>query len=152
LTDNLTPEKRSKVMASIRGRDTGPELMLWRVLDHRMLRRYPPILGNPDIGCKRWKVAIFVDGCFWHACPRHYKPPTLRAGYWRAKLERNVNRDREITQVLRSAGYEVLRFWEHEVVRDPVDCAKKVMEALQNQRGSQPKAPAVDDGNRAHSG
>lgn len=131
MPDNLTLEKRSKVMASIKGKDTKPELLLWDLLDHRRFGRYPRIHGNPDIGNKSIKIAIFVDGCFWHGCPNCYKPPTTRPEYWSRKLERNITHDNRVSKELMDDGYTVLRFWEHEVMSDPSGCLSKIVEVLQ---------------------
>lgn len=130
MPDNLTLEKRSKVMASIKGKDTKPELLLWDLLDHRRFGRYPRIHGNPDIGNNSRKIAVFVDGCFWHGCPKCYKPPTTRPEYWSSKLKRNIENDRKVSKELAGDGYTVLRFWEHEVIADPSVCSEKVMEAF----------------------
>ena len=132
MVDHLSPEKRKKVMSSIRSKDTRPELLLWEQVDHRGLRRYPKIHGNPDIGNKSRKIAVFVDGCFWHGCPICYKPPTTRTEYWEKKLLRNRNHDSLVTSSLGNEGYAVLRFWEHEVIRDGVRCAEKVMEVTRS--------------------
>ncbi len=126
MPDSLAPETRSKVMASIRGKDTKPELILWNLLDKRKFRRYPDIPGNPDIGNKRRKIAIFVDGCFWHGCPKCYRPPTTRPGYWSSKLRRNKANDRKVSKELRGNGYKVMRFWEHDIIADPSRCSMKV--------------------------
>lgn len=108
-------------MSRIRRRDTTPELLLRRALwasGHRY--RVDLRLGGarPDIVFTRKKVAIFVDGCFWHGCPKHYIPPSGNAGYWSAKIERNRARDRRNTQSLVDAEYRVMRFWECEVKED----------------------------------
>ena len=130
MVDHLSPEKRKKVMSSIRSRDTKPELLLWEEVDHRSLRRYPKISGNPDIGNKSRKIAVFVDGCFWHGCPIWYKPPTTRTEYWSNKLKRNVANDERINNTLRISGFKVLRFWEHEVLKDARACVQKINEVL----------------------
>lgn len=71
-----------------------------------------------DIAFGQTKIAIFMDGCFWHGCPQHATHPKANADWWRAKLDRNMARDRETTELLRSAGWTVLRFWEHESAED----------------------------------
>lgn len=130
MTDNLTPEKRKKVMCSIKSKNSKPELILWSVLDHRSFRRYPKITGRPDIGCQKRKIAIFVDGCFWHGCPNCYKPPTTRASYWAEKLERNTTNDRKVNELLGRKGFKVLRFWEHQIIEDIDSCLKDIREAI----------------------
>lgn len=129
MTDNLSREVRSRVMASIRGKDTKPELLLWKNLDHRAFRRYPRISGRPDIGNVSRKIAVFVDGCFWHGCPVCYRAPRTRQEYWDGKLLRNRANDRKCNESLERQGYAVLRFWEHEVKQDPDEVARKIMGA-----------------------
>jgi len=107
-------------MRSNRRRDTGPELKL-RSLLHASGLRYrvdAPIrtevrLVRPDIVFTRRRLAVFVDGCFWHHCPQHGTMPADPSGYWRQKLARNVERDEATTAALEAAGWSVLRIWEH---------------------------------------
>ncbi|MGV8979180.1 MAG: very short patch repair endonuclease [Cellulomonas sp.] len=107
-------------MQSNRSRDTAPELALRHHLHARRLRyrvAYPPIPSlrrTADIAFTRARVAVFVDGCFWHGCPEHYRAPTLNAEYWAPKVARNQARDTDTTAQLRAAGWTVLRYWEHE--------------------------------------
>jgi DNA mismatch endonuclease (patch repair protein) len=98
-------------MAAIRSRDTKPEIALRRALRENGLlgyRCHPKGLpGKPDIAFTRWRLAIFVDGCFWHGHPDHYRPSTL-SSYWNKKIQRTQERDREQEAALRAAGWEVL--------------------------------------------
>ncbi|WP_371616036.1 very short patch repair endonuclease [Streptomyces sp. NBC_00454] len=101
-------------------RDTGPEMAVRRLL-HRAGLRYRvnvPVPGMPrrtiDIAWRGAKIAVFLDGCFWHGCPEHATRPKANAEWWRTKLERNMARDRETSAHLEAAGWTVLRFWEHE--------------------------------------
>lgn len=130
MADNLSREKRSKVMASIHGKDTKPELILWEQFDHRRIRRYPPVAGRPDFGNISRKVAIFVDGCFWHGCPVCYKTPATRVEYWSNKLKRNIEHDAKVNKLLCDSGFKVIRLWEHEVLGDLPSCVSKVYEVL----------------------
>jgi len=82
---------------------------------------------RPDIVFTRWKVAVFVDGCFWHSCPEHLARPKSNTDYWTAKLARNVARDRSNDELLRSSGWRSLRIWEHE---PPADAADRIQAAL----------------------
>lgn len=119
-------------MARVRGRDTKPELALRREL-HRRGRRYfvnravPPTRRRADLVFPRARVAVFVDGCFWHSCPEHLRVPTSNVEYWTAKLERNLQRDRRTDTELEAAGWTVVRVWEHEA---PVVGADRVEAAL----------------------
>ena len=120
-------------MATQSTRDTEPELRLRRVLHgrgfrYRLHRR--PVDGfrrTADIVFTRAKVAVFVDGCFWHRCPQHGTEPKANAAWWKVKLDKNVGRDRETDQVLTAAGWTVIRVWEHE---DPEVAAGRVAELL----------------------
>lgn len=106
-------------MVANRGRDTAPELAVRRLLHAAGLRYrvdYAPLGGRrgADIVFTRRRVAVFIDGCFWHGCPEHATAPKTNAGYWGPKLERNIVRDRETDASLLDAGWRVLRFWGHE--------------------------------------
>ncbi|MDB4947516.1 MAG: very short patch repair protein [Gemmatimonadetes bacterium] len=107
-------------MRGNRKRDTRPEMAVRRLLHARGLRyrvHYPILAGGkrirPDIVFTRRKLAVFIDGCFWHSCPQHGNHPKVNTGYWGPKLERNVSRDRTTNEELRGAGWRVLRIWEH---------------------------------------
>jgi len=120
-------------MRANRGRDTGPELALRRVLHARGLRYrvdHPLPFDRrrrADIAFTRAKVAVFVDGCFWHGCPEHGATPRTNTDFWAAKIARNRERDADTVRLLDEAGWAVLRFWEHE----PVDgCVERVVRAL----------------------
>ncbi|MER5477762.1 very short patch repair endonuclease [Streptomyces sp. NPDC002734] len=101
-------------------RDTAPEVAVRRLL-HAAGLRYRvnvPVPGMPrrtiDIVFSRLKIAIFLDGCFWHGCPQHATQPKSNAEWWRAKLDKNMARDLETTKHLEAEGWTVLRYWEHE--------------------------------------
>lgn len=119
-------------------KDTGPELAVRRLL-HRSGLRYRvnvPVPGMPrrtmDISFSRARVAVFLDGCFWHGCPQHATSPKANAEWWRTKLDRNMARDRETDEHLAGQGWTVLRFWEHE---SAVDVARLIDAAV---RGGEP--------------
>jgi DNA mismatch endonuclease (patch repair protein) len=107
-------------MSRIRGKNTKPELMLRRALWGQGLRYrlHRPLPGRPDIVFSQAKLAVFVDGCFWHGCPIHRVRPKANRAFWNNKLRRNRRRDREVQRQLQSAGWEVVRFWEHEIERE----------------------------------
>jgi DNA mismatch endonuclease (patch repair protein) len=119
-------------MAKVRRRDTKPELALRREL-HRRGRRYfvdRPVLGKrgrPDLVFPRQHVAVFVDGCYWHACPDHLRPARANAEWWTEKLRRNVERDRQTDSDLEAAGWTVIRVWEHEEPRQAADRVESVL-------------------------
>jgi DNA mismatch endonuclease (patch repair protein) len=121
--DVFTPEKRSAVMARIRAtgnRDTELRLIaLFRAFGIRGWRRGQLLYGKPDFVFRRERVAIFVDGCFWHGCPKpkHAPLPKNRAEWWAAKLSRNKARDWLVTRTLRKQGWKVIRIWECDLSR-----------------------------------
>ena len=80
-------------------------------------RRLLPLKVRPDFVFAKQRLAVFVDGCFWHGCPRHGTKPKGNAAFWKKKLERNRARDREVNRALRRAGWRVMRIWEHELAR-----------------------------------
>jgi len=114
MTDWLPKKTRSKIMSSIRSRNTKPELKLKKALRGLGFSYQPKIAGKPDFANKKRKIAIFVDGCFWHKCPSHYREPTSNKRYWLPKIERNVERDKENKKTLKSKGFKVLTIWEHD--------------------------------------
>lgn len=120
-------------MAAIKSRDTHPEVALRRALRERGLTGYrchpKGLPGKPDIAFTRWRLAIFVDGCFWHGHPDHFTPGKLSA-YWDEKIRRTKERDRQQEAALRDGGWEVLRFWDFEI-KDQLDaCLSRVEERL----------------------
>lgn len=112
---------RSENMARIKSRHTRPERILRSALWGRGLRyrlHYKTPVGRPDVVFPRQKVAVFIDGCFWHGCPDHYVRPRSRADFWADKLRQNVERDCRQTHQLEMQGWLVVRVWEHEVFTD----------------------------------
>ena len=121
MADIFTKAKRSDVMSRIRGRgNKDTELALMRVFRAHCItgwRRYQPVFGKPDFVFPKRRVAVFVDGCFWHGCPQHATKPRNNAAFWRKKFAANQSRDRLVTRTLRKIGWRVLRIWEHELAR-----------------------------------
>lgn len=119
MTDRISKETRSKIMSRIRPRNTKPERLLRRALWASGLRYrvngYSSLPGKPDIIFPKQKIAIFVDGCFWHGCPIHGHIPKSREEYWDPKIKRNKKRDIEADTRLSEMGWHVMRLWEHQV-------------------------------------
>lgn len=137
---------RSEQMSRIRGRHTTPERILRSALwadglRYRLHVRTP--VGRPDIVFPRQRLAVFVDGCFWHGCPTHYVRPRTREEFWSAKLRANVGRDRQQTAALEADGWRVLRFWEHEVADDVDALVERVRVALRDPDWTPKPAPRV---------
>ena len=128
-----SPEASAR-LARVRQKDTAAELRLRRTLHARGLRYriHVPLLERPrrvaDIVFRRRKLAIFVDGCFWHGCPQHGTSSKSNDEFWRDKIETNQKRDLDTNHRLTQAGWRVLRVWEHE---DAEDAADRIMEALE---------------------
>lgn len=119
-------------MKANRGGDTKPELAVRRIV-HAAGYRYRvnarperDLRRTADLLFTRKKIAVFIDGCFWHGCPTHYISPKANVAYWSEKVARNRARDADTTAVLEQRGWLVMRFWEHE---DPSDVAAAVMKA-----------------------
>lgn len=130
MTDNLSKEKRSKVMSSIRGKNTKPELIVRRILWSTGLRyriHDKTIFGKPDISNKKKKLAIFVDGCFWHGCKRCYREPTTNTDFWKQKIQNNKKRRKQVIKFLKREDWKILEFWEHEINGKPEIVVKKIL-------------------------
>jgi DNA mismatch endonuclease (patch repair protein) len=119
-------------MARVRTEGTAAELALrrelWRRSWHYRLRL--PLPGRPDLAFVREKVAVFVDGCFWHGCPKHYTAPATNPTFWQEKLAKNRQRDRDAERALALDGWRTIRLWEHEIEDDLEMAVNKVISAL----------------------
>jgi DNA mismatch endonuclease, patch repair protein len=140
----IAPEKRRKIMASIRKRDTVPELKLRAALwlaGVRGWRCHYKLRGSPDVAFPRWKVAVFVDGVWWHGHP-DYLPRGRRGPYWDKKIARNMERDACVSAALAADGWRVVRMWDLDVLRSPEAAAARVLRAL-NTRGWKQRAESA---------
>lgn len=132
-----------RIMRANKSRDTKPELRLRRALHRRGLRYRvhhrpePELRRTADLVFPRAKVAIFVDGCFWHGCPAHHRPASVNSAFWANKIQGTQARDRSTTQFLQERGWAVIRVWEHE---DPEVVAESVAAAVRTRSASRPKA------------
>lgn len=119
MTDNMTKKQRSKTMSRIRSIWTSKEKMLHNLLKSLKIKHkmHPQIVGNPDVLIYP-KTLLFIDGCFWHGCPKHYKKPKSNVEYWEKKIRLNVNRDLKSRDLLKKRGWKVKRIWEHEIKKD----------------------------------
>lgn len=140
MTDIFTKAKRSEVMSHIRGRgNKETEMALATLLRcHHITgwRRDFPIFGKPDFAFPQSKLAVFVDGCFWHCCPKHSTQPANNRAFWKKKLAANKTRDLVVSKTLRQAGWRVVRVWEHELAKSPQRCIERIKAVLEaNSRG-----------------
>src|SRR5208282_6609001 len=111
MADVFSKKKRSQVMAAIRSegnKDTELKLAsIFRAHGIRGWRRHLPLVGKPDFAFPKHRLAVFVDGCFWHGCRWHCRMPQSNRGYWRAKIARNATRERDTSRLLRAQGWRV---------------------------------------------
>lgn len=128
-----TSDAASRVGKSNRRADTKPEIQLRSALHRRGLRfrkdllvRAGTVKVHPDVVFTRSRIAVFVDGCFWHGCPLHQHIPKTNTSYWIPKLQTNVERDRRIDSGLTTGGWQVLRFWEH----DDMEAAARTIDRI----------------------
>jgi DNA mismatch endonuclease, patch repair protein len=134
MADRVDKETRSRVMSSVRNKNTKLEDNLVAILEAAGISgfaRYGQGLpGTPDITFWGKKIAVFLDSCFWHGCPKHLRRPSSNKPYWEAKIEKNIKRDRRQRTALRRSGWSVLRIWEHDL-RNPLKIIKKVSRGLE---------------------
>jgi DNA mismatch endonuclease (patch repair protein) len=125
--DVFAKKTRSKIMSSIRSKHTSPEVSFRRALRKKKLP-YKLHYGKEriDIAIPSSRLAIFIDGCFWHGCPKHGHKPKSNKAYWLPKLRKNIARDKAKTARLKSSGWKVVRFWEHDINKRLDWCVRKV--------------------------
>jgi DNA mismatch endonuclease, patch repair protein len=138
MSDVFTKAKRSQVMSRIRGRgNKATELALAKIFRAQKItgwRRHQRIFGKPDFIFPKRKLAVFVDGCFWHSCPKHASRPTTNHAFWLRKLKANQNRDKLVARTLRKMNWRVLRIWEHELKQASlVRLLQRIQRALENE-------------------
>ncbi len=150
MADIFTPKKRSEVMSRIRGRgNKATELALVQVFrDHGITgwRRHQPVFGRPDFVFPALRLAVFVDGCFWHGCPRHSKVPGANRSFWKRKFEANRTRDDLVNLTLRNRGWRVTRIWEHELTKgNQTRLVARLRRLTRRAAGCSPTIPARKD-------
>lgn len=133
--DDLTPEQRKKNMRAIRSKDTTIELALRKALWQRGIRyrkNYRGLIGKPDIVITKYRIAVFCDSDFWHGYDWENRKERIKSNqdYWIPKIERNMKRDREVTEALVEQGWIVLRFWEHTIRKELEECVNDIQEAV----------------------
>ena len=127
-----TTKKRSEIMSKIRGKNTKPEMLFRKALWHKGVRyrvnskKFP---GKPDVSIQKYKLAIFIDGEFWHGYNWDKKKETIKSnrGFWIPKIERNIQRDKEVNQKLAEMDYTVFRFWEKEIKNELDNCINDIL-------------------------
>lgn len=149
--DDLTPEQRRKNMQAIKSKDTSIELALRKALWHKGIRyrkNYKNLPGKPDIAVTKTKIAVFCDSDFWHGYDWENRSSKIKSNrdYWIPKIERNMKRDREVTEALEKAGWTVLRFWEFQIKKELDACVEAVCaEDLRRRKGNSDSSILMDD-------
>lgn len=117
-------------MACVRSRgNKSTELKFIALLKYNRIkgwRRKFKVVGNPDITFPKGKIAVFIDGCFWHGCSQHLRLPSTNIDYWQTKIEKNMSRDKTTNRALKKNGWRIFRFWEHELRHFDKRCEKKL--------------------------
>lgn len=135
MADIYPKAKRSQIMSRVRAQgNLKTELALVKLLRQHHItgwRRHLKLFGNPDFVFREHRLTIFVDGCFWHGCPKHSSQPATNRAFWKKKLQMNKDRDRFVTRTLRRGGWRVLRIWQHELSkRAEARCVERVRKYL----------------------
>jgi len=130
MADKFSKETRSKIMSKVQ-RNSKPEQVLRKALfrlgyRYSLNHRFKELNFKPDIVMVSRKICIFIDGCFWHKCPRCFKPPKSNKRYWNPKIKRNMERDKQQNYFLRRNGWKVIRVWEHELNQNLKKCITKI--------------------------
>lgn len=133
MADIFSKKKRSEIMSHVRGKETGIEIALRKALwkaGYRYRKNASGYFGKPDILLRKYKTVIFIDSCFWHGCKKHGSLPKTRAKFWKEKIERNKERDKEVNRYYKRDDWKILRIWEHEIKKDMEKAMEKIVKFL----------------------
>ncbi len=120
-------------MSAIRSKDSKMELLLRKELSqrgHKFRKNVARLAGKPDIAFIKNRMAIFLDSCFWHGCRQHCRMPATNRKYWQEKIARNKRRDKQVNSIYKKMGWKTLRFWEHDLKKDPAGAVSRVEKIL----------------------
>jgi len=135
----VTTRARSELMSRVRSRgNESTEKSLAKLLRSQGIsgwRRHVPLPGTPDFAFQKYRIAVFVDGCFWHGCPACYSKPKTNAAFWKSKIASNQERDRKVCLLLRKSGWKVLRLWECQIKRRPEIALTRVIRTIAKYSG-----------------
>lgn len=132
--DIFSPKKRSQIMSAVKAKNTMLEKKFFKLLRKEGLRfqtHYSKVIGKPDIAFPSKKLLIFIDSNFWHGWQYPKWKRKLTSDFWKNKIEQNRKRDKEVTRKLRKNGWTVLRFWEHQIKKDPEKLLNKISQLAQ---------------------
>ncbi len=137
MVDQLSVVERSRLMGRVRHRGTCLEIALRKALWKKGLRyrlkSKQKLPGTPDILFPALRIAVFVDGCFWHGCPVHGTMPKTNTSFWVSKIKKNKRRDREVDAKLKAINWRSVRFWEHDIRKDLSGCVKSIARMFRRQ-------------------
>ena len=135
--DRHTKEQRHKNMQAVKGKNTKLEnnvmTYLWQH-GYRFRKNVKDLEGKPDVAIKKYKLVIFIDSCFWHKCPTHYKAPATNVEFWENKISGNQKRDRQVTKYYKSKKWNILRIWEHELKDEFEKTMQKVIDFIEKSK------------------
>lgn len=141
MADTFTKAQRSYCMSQIKSSGTAPETVIRKLLwaKGRRYRISHGLPGKPDIVFPSQRLAVFIDGCFWHGCRWHCRRPSSNVRYWRRKISGNQARDKKTARQLRAAGWRVARVWEHSIKKDPIKVIERIIQKLNAVISEQPE-------------
>ena len=133
MSDIFSKKKRAEIMSSVKSKETRIEILIRKELwkkGYRYRKNASGYFGKPDVLLKKFKTVIFIDSCFWHGCKKHGTIPKVRNKFWKEKIERNKERDREVNKHYKKIGWKVIRVWEHEIKKNPEKAIQKVIKFI----------------------
>jgi DNA mismatch endonuclease (patch repair protein) len=133
MSDIFSKKKRSEIMSKVRNKGSKIEVefqkRLWS-LGFYYRKNSTKYFGKPDLVLKKHKTVIFIDSCFWHGCKKHGTIPQTREKFWSEKIERNRQRDKEVSSYYKKMGWKMLRIWEHSIKNNKIDQIDKIVKVL----------------------
>ncbi|MDA8272859.1 MAG: very short patch repair endonuclease [Deltaproteobacteria bacterium] len=132
MADTISKQKRSEIMRAVKDRDSGIEIAFRKALwqkGFRYRKNSSKYFGKPDIVLKKYKTVIFIDSCFWHGCKKHCRIPATRKKYWETKIERNKQRDKEVSRHYKKINWKIFRVWEHDI---KIKFSKSIQKVISN--------------------
>lgn len=133
--DTVSKKKRSEIMSKVRSKDSKIEIefrkKLWGA-GFRYRKNSGKYFGKPDVVLPKYNTVIFIDSCFWHGCEKHGSMPQTREKFWRVKIKRNKERDKEVNKYYRKAGWKIMRVWEHDIKKNLNMAAKAALGKLKS--------------------
>lgn len=135
MVDTFSKTERSRIMSRVKSKNNkSTELGFISIIKEKNIigwRRNYPLIGKPDFVFPKQRIAIFIDGCFWHKCPKHCRMPSSNKEYWNQKIEKNRVRDIKTTKLLKEKGWFVIRIWEHEIKQRKINRKLNILKAHQ---------------------